>query len=57
MPIVTAWSTPGAAMLITFLVTASGFSSGGLGSAFWGLIAGSIALLLRPRVHWRPRVH
>ncbi len=37
------------AALITFLVTASGFSIGGIGSAFWGLIAGSIALLLRPR--------
>ena len=38
------------APLITFLVTASGFSFGGIGSAFWGLIAGGIALLLRPRV-------
>jgi benzoate membrane transport protein len=38
------------AALITFLVTASGFSLGGIGSAFWGLIAGSIALLLRPHV-------
>lgn len=38
------------AALITFLVTASGFSFGGIGSAFWGLIAGGIALLLRPRV-------
>jgi len=36
------------AALITFLVTASGFSFGGIGSAFWGLIAGGIALLLRP---------
>ena len=39
------------AALITFLVTASGFSLGGIGSAFWGLIAGGIALLLRPRAH------
>lgn len=39
------------AALITFLVTASGFSMGGIGSAFWGLIAGGIALLLRPRAH------
>ena len=39
------------AALITFLVTASGFSLGGIGSAFWGLLAGSIALLLRPRAH------
>ncbi len=37
------------AALITFLVTASGFSIAGIGSAFWGLIAGGIALLLRPR--------
>ena len=37
------------AALITFLVTASGYSIGGIGSAFWGLIAGGIALLLRPR--------
>lgn len=37
------------AALITFLVTASGVSIGGIGSAFWGLIAGGIALLLRPR--------
>ena len=36
------------AALITFLVTASGFSFGGIGSAFWGLIAGGLALLLRP---------
>jgi benzoate membrane transport protein len=37
------------AALITFLVTASGFSFGGIGAAFWGLIAGSLALLLRPQ--------
>jgi benzoate membrane transport protein len=39
------------AALITFLVTASGLSIAGIGSAFWGLIAGGIALLLRPRAH------
>ena len=39
------------AALITFLITASGFSFGGIGSAFWGLVAGSIALQLRPRAH------
>jgi benzoate membrane transport protein len=38
------------AALITFLVTASGFSFAGIGSAFWGLVAGGIALMLRPRV-------
>lgn len=32
--------------LITFLVTASGVSLLGVGSAFWGLIAGVLALLL-----------
>jgi len=30
--------------LITFLVTASGFSPLGIGSAFWGLLAGAVAL-------------
>ncbi|MBD2114274.1 MULTISPECIES: benzoate/H(+) symporter BenE family transporter [Cyanophyceae] len=32
--------------LITFLVTASGITLLGIGSAFWGLIAGTLALLL-----------
>lgn len=32
--------------LITFLVTASGVSLWGIGSAFWGLIAGALALAL-----------
>jgi benzoate membrane transport protein len=36
--------------LITFLVTASGVALFGIGSAFWGLVAGVLALLvLRPR--------
>ncbi|WP_263970693.1 benzoate/H(+) symporter BenE family transporter [Leptolyngbya sp. KIOST-1] len=36
--------------LITFLVTASGVTLLGIGSAFWGLIAGSLALLvLQPK--------
>lgn len=30
--------------LITFLVTASGLTLGGIGAAFWGVVAGSIAL-------------
>lgn len=35
--------------LITFLVTASGLTLGGVGSAFWGVVAGALALaLLRP---------
>jgi benzoate membrane transport protein len=36
--------------LVTFLVTASGLVLGGIGSAFWGVLAGVIALLA-----WRPR--
>ena len=43
--------------LITFLVTASGVSLGGIGSAFWGVVAGSWrCLVLRwrmPQQHWR----
>ena len=30
--------------LVTFLVTASGLSLAGIGSAFWGLVAGTFAL-------------
>lgn len=33
------------AALITFLVTASGLTLGGIGAAFWGLAAGTITLL------------
>ena len=41
--------------LITFLVTASGLSLGGIGSAFWGVVAGSLALLV---LRWRmPQQH
>ena len=32
--------------LITFLVTASGVSLFGIGSAFWGLVAGGLAWLI-----------
>jgi benzoate membrane transport protein len=32
--------------LVTFLVTASGISMAGIGSAFWGLVAGVVALLV-----------
>jgi benzoate membrane transport protein len=35
-------------VLITFLVTASGFSLWGIGAAFWGLVAGGIAWGLSP---------
>lgn len=38
------------AALVTFLVTASGLSLGGIGPAFWGLVAGGLCLVvLRPR--------
>ncbi|GAB1385482.1 benzoate/H(+) symporter BenE family transporter [Melaminivora sp.] len=39
------------AALITFLVTLSGVSLAGIGSAFWGVVAGSLALLVQ---HYRP---
>lgn len=35
--------------LVTFLVTASGLSMAGIGSAFWGLVAGVITLLVLRR--------
>ena len=40
------------AALITFLVTLSGMSLLGVGSAFWGLVAGSLALFVE---HYRTR--
>ena len=36
------------AAFITFAVTASGLTYGGVGSAFWGLVAGTVAMLLAP---------
>ena len=36
--------------LVTFLVTASGLSLGGIGSAFWGVAAGALALWV---LNWR----
>jgi benzoate membrane transport protein len=38
------------AALLTFLVTASGIAPGGIGAAFWGLVAGLVALGIG---HWR----
>ena len=38
------------AALITFLVTASGLSLWGVGAAFWGVVAGALALLVQ---RWR----
>jgi len=40
------------AAALTFLVTLSGVSILGIGSAFWGVVAGTIALLVQ---QWRPR--
>ena len=40
------------AALITFLVTLSGVSLVGIGSAFWGVVAGALALFVQ---QWRPR--
>jgi len=37
------------AAVVTFVVTAAGMSIVGIGSAFWGLLAGALALLLRRR--------
>ena len=37
---------------ITFLVTLSGLSLAGIGSAFWGVFAGALALFVQ---QWRPR--
>ena len=39
------------AAALTFLVTLSGLQMAGIGSAFWGVVAGSIALAVQ---HWRP---
>jgi benzoate membrane transport protein len=41
------------AALITFLVTLSGLSIAGIGSAFWGVVAGSLALLVQ-QWRWKP---
>jgi benzoate membrane transport protein len=32
--------------LVTFLVTASGVTLSGVGSAFWGLVAGAVTLVI-----------
>jgi benzoate membrane transport protein len=39
--------------LITFLVTLSGVSLWGVGSAFWGVVVGALALFVQ---QWRPRL-
>jgi benzoate membrane transport protein len=44
------------AAAITFLVTASGVSFGGISGAFWGLIAGGLMLALSRLVKiWKDR--
>lgn len=47
-----AMSAPGErdAALVTFMVTASGMTLLGIGSAFWGLVAGALTLLI---LNWR----
>ena len=40
------------AALITFLVTLSGVTLAGIGSAFWGVVGGALALFVQ---QWRPR--
>ena len=35
------------AAILTFLVTLSGLKLAGIGSAFWGVVAGSLALLVQ----------
>ncbi len=42
------------AALITFFATASGLTLFGIGSAFWGLLAGVLATLIRYRVNPQP---
>ncbi len=37
------------AALLTFVVTLSGLTVAGVGSAFWGVVAGSVALAFQPR--------
>ena len=37
------------AAVITFLVTASGVTLFGIGAAFWGLVAGALAMLILRR--------
>ena len=43
------------AALITFLVTLSGVVIAGIGSAFWGVIAGSLALFVQQYRPWRTK--
>jgi benzoate membrane transport protein len=40
------------AAALTFLVTLSGVTIGGIGAAFWGVLAGAVTLAVQ---HWRPQ--
>ncbi len=42
------------AAMVTFLITLSGVVVGGVGSAFWGVVAGAMALAVQ---HYRPKQH
>ncbi len=42
--------------ILTFLVTASGVTIAGVGSAFWGLVAGLVLFAARHYIHgWKQR--
>lgn len=41
--------------LITFLVTLSGVVLAGIGSAFWGVVAGGVALFVQKYLPWRTK--
>ena len=45
------------ASLITFLVTLSGLQIAGVGSAFWGVVAGALALFVQNWAKPRPKTH
>ena len=45
------------ASLITFLVTLSGLQISGVGSAFWGVVAGALALFVQNWAKPRPKTH
>ena len=40
------------AALVTFMVTASGMTLFSVGSAFWGIVAGVLTLVI---LNWKPR--
>ena len=52
LPGVAALRSAGYAMPISKIITLSGLTLGGVGSAFWGVEAGAFALFVQ---QWRPR--